>query len=426
MPVDRAFAVRGTGTVVTGTVWGGNVAPGAMVLIQPGERTARVRTVQSHGHEVAKAAAGQRAAIALAGVEVSDVPRGSWLSTDRGWATTTILRAVVALDDEAPRVSPREWVRFHFGTADTGARLVARGGPIGPGERRPARVVLQEPVLARAGDRFVIRRSSPPETIGGGVVIDPLPPRRRAPPWDAVSLEEGLGRILLEAGTTGVPRGVVAIRLGTDTWQAALANEVSGRLYSPEVLDEVAGGIVRSINEFHTVEPLSPGMPASGLAGALRLPVELVETQVTMLAAAGRIARSGALVSRPGWSPVLSEADLALKAALQEELVRAGPEPPDVSQLTAAHHRDPVPILRIMEREGTVVAVESERFYDVEAVQGLLGLMRREMEVGREYGPAELREILGLSRKFLIPFLEFCDRMQYTERRTTGRVLLPS
>jgi selenocysteine-specific elongation factor len=287
-------------------------------------------------------------------------------------------------------------------------------------------VVLQEPVLARAGDRFVIRRSSPPETIGGGVVIDPLPPRRRAPPWDAVSLEEGLGRILLEAGTTGVPRGVVAIRLGTDTWQAALANEVSGRLYSPEVLDEVAGGIVRSINEFHTVEPLSPGMPASGLAGALRLPVELVETQVTMLAAAGRIARSGALVSRPGWSPVLSEADLALKAALQEELVRAGPEPPDVSQLTAAHHRDPVPILRIMEREGTVVAVESERFYDVEAVQGLLGLMRREMEVGREYGPAELREILGLSRKFLIPFLEFCDRMQYTERRTTGRVLLPS
>jgi selenocysteine-specific elongation factor len=167
-------------------------------------------------------------------------------------------------------------------------------------------------------------------------------------------------------------------------------------------------------------------MPASGLAGALRLPVELVETQVTMLAAAGRIARSGALVSRPGWSPVLSEADLALKAALQEELVRAGPEPPDVSQLTAAHHRDPVPILRIMEREGTVVAVESERFYDVEAVQGLLGLMRREMEVGREYGPAELREILGLSRKFLIPFLEFCDRMQYTERRTTGRVLLPS
>jgi selenocysteine-specific elongation factor len=287
--------------------------------------------------------------------------------------------------------------------------------------------VLQEPVLARAGDRFVIRRSSPPETIGGGVVVDPLPPRRRAQPWDLPNgVEDGLARLLAEAGTRGLARGTARVRLGSDVWDPRLAKEVAGRLYSPEVLDEISRRIEQSVNDFHVRDSLSAGMLLSALPGALKLPVELVETQVTRLVSAGRLQRAAALLSRPGWNPILDGSDLELKAVLLNELVTAGAEPPDVSQLTATHHRDPVPILRIMEREGLVVPVEAERYYASQAVQHLVGLLREGMEEGREYGPAELREILGLSRKYLIPFLEFCDRMRYTERRTTGRVLLPT
>jgi selenocysteine-specific elongation factor len=427
MPVDRAFAVRGTGTVVTGTVWGGVLAPGASVVIQPGGETARVRGVQTHGAEVEEVVAGERAAVALAGIDVGQVPRGSWLVTDRAWPPTTVLRAVVALQEEAPTVRPREWVRFHLGTADVGARLVARGGPMEAGERRPVRIVLQEPVLARSGDRFVLRRTSPAETIGGGVIVDPLPPRRRAAPWDlARTTNDGLTRLLAEGGMAGVPVESVSIRLGSESWDSSLAVVVSGRLYSADMLDEVAVRIEKSVNDFHASDSLSTGTAVSALPGLLKLPVELVETQVTKLVTEGRLERSGAIVSRPGWRPVLSAGDQQLRSALLDALARAGQEPPDVPQLTATYHRDPIPILRIMEREGIVIAVESERYYATQSVQDLVARLREGMEPGREYGPAELREILGLSRKYLIPFLEFCDRKRYTERRTTGRVLLTS
>jgi selenocysteine-specific elongation factor len=181
MPVDRAFTVRGTGTVVTGTLWSGRLERDATVRLLPSGRTARVRGLQSHGAEMRTATAGHRTAIALAGVDVGDVGRGTTLVTDPVWAPTRLLRAEVALLPTAPQpVGPRTSVRFHLGTAEVAARLVAPGGSIAPGERRFVRVSLEEPVVARAGDRFVLRGLSDASTIGGGVILDPAPRRHGA------------------------------------------------------------------------------------------------------------------------------------------------------------------------------------------------------------------------------------------------------
>jgi selenocysteine-specific elongation factor len=111
-------------------------------------------------------------------------------------------------------------------------------------------------------------------------------------------------------------------------------------------------------------------------------------------------------------------------AGLRERLLGAGGEPPSVAELRAEQGgNDPVPFLRILEREGFVVQVEGDRYFATAAVQELVGRLRAEMEVGRVYSPGELRELLGITRKYLIPFLEYCDRQRVTERRMQGRVL---
>ena len=129
------------------------------------------------------------------------------------------------------------------------------------------------------------------------------------------------------------------------------------------------------------------------------------------------------LVRRTGWKPSLSNDQTDLKAALAGALRAAGAEPPSVGELSAAHGPTVVPIIRMLEREGAVVSVESDRYYDASALTALVDRLRNGMVAGREYTPGELRDVIGLSRKYLIPFLEYCDRRGITERRSTGRVL---
>ena len=434
MPVDRVFSVKGTGSVVTGTVWEGEVRPGDALVVQPGSKAVRVRGVQVHGGDVASATSGTRTALASAGVELSDVVRGAWLTGDADWATTTLLRADVSLLADANHaLRPREWVRLHLGTADVGARVVASGGAMQPGDRRPARLVLQEPVLARAGDRFVLRLASPPQTIGGGVVVDPLPPRRRPVPWEREPPYESLGRLLREAAGEGIPRSALVARSGLLAHEMDPLLErpemgvlVSGRWYHRPALVEASKAVLRLVAAQHEREPLGDGLPVASLAAQVRGTTELVDYAVSDLVASGRLERRGAYLAKAGWKPVVSSADETFRQQLLADLRTAGAEPPAVEALADRHDRDPVPMLRLLERDGLIVGVEPGRFYATESVENLVNRLRDGMTEGREYSPAELRDVLGLSRKYLIPFLEFCDRRRITERRATGRVRLPS
>ncbi|HEX7123705.1 MAG TPA: selenocysteine-specific translation elongation factor [Gemmatimonadaceae bacterium] len=434
LPVDRAFSVRGTGTVVTGTIWSGTLTPDETVIIQPGGREARVRGVQNHGRDVAMVGPATRAAIALAGVDVADIARGSWLVGDPHWMPTQAMRAhVVLLEDAARPLRPREWVRLHLGTTEVGARVVAPGGPVAPGERRTARVVLDAPLVARAGDRFVLRRASPLTTIGGGTVVDPLPPRRRARPWpaDAAAPEARLELILSESAATGVEASTLAIRLGLAP--AALRRllettsglvEVDRRLYSARELERRREAIEQAVDAYHARHPLDEGMPVSQLRSAMSGAPALTDAALARLVGDGRLVLRESLAARPGWQPRLTPEQLRLRDTLLAELRAAGAEPPDVASLTAMHHSDVIRLLRMLERAGLVVAVEPDRYFAVEAVQELVAALRGGMTKGREYSPSELRDVLGLSRKFLIPFLEYCDRQRITERRSSGRVLV--
>ena len=302
-----------------------------------------------------------------------------------------------------------------------------------PGDRRPARLVLQEPVLARAGDRFVLRLASPPQTIGGGVVVDPLPPRRRPVPWEREPPYESLGRLLREAAGEGIPRSALVARSGLLAHEMDPLLErpemgvlVSGRWYHRPALVEASKAVLRLVAAQHEREPLGDGLPVASLAAQVRGTTELVDYAVSDLVASGRLERRGAYLAKAGWKPVVSSADETFRQRLLADLRSAGAEPPDVEALADRHGRDPVPMLRLLERDGLIVGVEPGRFYATESVENLVNRLRDGMTEGREYSPAELRDVLGLSRKYLIPFLEFCDRRRITERRATGRVRLPS
>jgi selenocysteine-specific elongation factor len=430
MPIDRVFTVRGTGTVVTGTVWSGTLAAESSIVLHPAGRPVRVRGVQSHGRNVMSIGPATRAAVALAGVDVASVERGSWLVGDAHWTSSLVMRADVALLADADALRAREWVRLHLGTTEVAARVVAPGGPMAPGQRRGARVLVHEPIPARAGDRFVLRRASPVATIGGGIVVDPVPPGRRARPWprDEVAPADRLLRLAREAGRAGVALSTLPQRMGVRAGDVPGLIErtpslavVAGRVLEGSEIDRASGEVERLVDAHHAGHPLEAGIPVAALRGAAG---ELLDEVLSRLGREGRLVTHGAVVSRPGWHPTMSRAQSELRDRLLSDLRRAGTEPPTVMALAELHHSDVTPLLRILDREGLVLAVEGDRYYAAEAVRDLVRRLRDGMTKGREYSPAELRDILGVSRKYLIPFLEYCDRQRITERRGGGRVLL--
>ncbi|HEY8833290.1 MAG TPA: selenocysteine-specific translation elongation factor, partial [Gemmatimonadaceae bacterium] len=179
LPVDRAFSIKGTGTVVTGTVWSGELQQDANVRVLPGGKTVRVRRIEQHGTSADRAQAGGRAAIALAGIEVGDVPRGSVLVTDQSWQATSMFEAVVGIaSDFADRLSTRTELRVHAGASEVGARISFADGGSNADSHALARITTDAPIVLRGGDRFVIRLPAPLRTIGGGVVLDPYARRR--------------------------------------------------------------------------------------------------------------------------------------------------------------------------------------------------------------------------------------------------------
>jgi selenocysteine-specific elongation factor len=168
--------------------------------------------------------------------------------------------------------------------------------------------------------------------------------------------------------------------------------------------------------------PLDPGIPLAALRSALGVAGSVVDLALGRLAADRVVEVVGAAARQPGWTPTLGGAESAIAAAVEARLRSGAREPPSVAELAAAVGADPRPVLRFLERQGTVAAVEEDRYYLTSELAALVDIMRTGMLAGRVYTPAELRDLTGLSRKYLIPFLEYCDRHGVTTRQDSGRV----
>jgi selenocysteine-specific elongation factor len=453
LPVDRAFALPGAGTVVTGTLWSGTASEGDRLTVLPAGVEARVRSIEVHDRPATRAEPGRRTALALVGPSREQAARGAVVVSGEGWRASRALDVVLTMLPEArAKLRPRVRVRIHHGTAELLARVILppageAGAETGPDAGRVvARLLLESPVVARSGDRFVVRSYSPLTTIGGGVVVDPwadevalarpkgrgskpaklpdLPPseaglvdllvRRRGP--------RGLGKVDLE-----VAAGMGAARLAAAI-AAALAGglvEAEGWFVASEEVTALADRLDGVLGRFHAEHPLESGMPVqSWRASAGEAPRPLVDLAERHLASAGTVHRDTALVRRAGWTPHLGDGAQKLRAELLEELRLAGAEPPSVADLAALHPATDVSgLLRLMARGGLVVQVGKDRYYEA----GALAVERESLVLAlRELGsatPAILRDRLGRSRKWLIPLLEWCDAQGITVRRGGERVL---
>ncbi len=428
LPVDRAFSIKGTGTVATGTVWSGRLARDETVRILPGDRTARVRAIQGHGSQVDVAIPGTRMAIALAAVDVAEVPRGSTIVTDTSWRCTTLALAdVTLLPGYDVALRPRTWHRFHVGTTEVGVRIVARKNAANSGAIG-ARLVFDAPVPLRAGDRFVVRTSAPLNTIAGGVIVDPYA-AKRARPWPpGLTAEQRLAQLVDEAGTQGLDVGSLPVRLGRPPAEcrALLSGNAdlavaAGLVVSAGELSKLVSQLVAAVDAHHAAVPLDPGVPAQALRDRLHGSERVVEAALERALANGAVVSSGGSVSRPGWEPKPTNAQAAAVQTIVSLLGSAGFEPPSVEELSRVVGGDALALLRFLERSGRVTQTDSERYYDSTHLKSLLDKLHAALPHGTALGPSELRDALGISRKYLIPFLEYCDRVGYTNREASGR-----
>jgi selenocysteine-specific elongation factor len=436
LPIDRVFTVHGTGTVVTGTVWSGELAGEAVVRCLPQGAPLRVRGFQVHGRPVPAVRAGDRAALALA-TDRDALSRGMTLVTLPAWNASAMLTVRLRLLPEAPRPLRRSArVRLHLGTAEVMARaLPLEGSELPPGGEGWVQLRLEAPVTARAGDHFVLRSYSPVHTIGGGTVAEAAAPKRtRITPASAARF----GRML-----SGDPGDALAARLEESGWdgeaasplplrvplaatlvhalaESAAARRSGDRVWSPAVWADVESRVLTSLDEFHAREPLHPGLTREELRRALppALPVVLLERVTAELVADGRAALREGVLARPGFLPELDASATALQAALLEFIGPAGLEVPAVADYPPALAGAPAlwPLLRLLERDGTLVALAPGHFVLAGTLRTAVRDLKAQLEDRETLRPADFRSVLGLSRKHLLPLLEYLDRAGVTRR----------
>ncbi len=433
LPVDRAFSVAGVGTVVTGTGWSGSVAVGDAVRLLPGAHEGRVRSLESHGRPVERSEPGARIAVGIAGVDRADAGRGQVVVTpDVPWTATAVLDAEVGLLRSAPRpLAPRTRVRLHLGTAEVMARILPRGA-IAPGAAGLARLRLESPVVARGGDRFVLRSFSPVATIGGGRVLDPLPPARAAAwPDDLRSADPGRRLdALIQRRAFGIDLAAATILTGLpdEAVQAVWRDRpglcaMRSRLVPSRLVTEATESVLRALREFHRRQPAERGMPLETLRRTVGGPDWLVEAAIEAAAGAGRVVIEVGSARLAGFEPRVAGGEPAIDQLVR--LVReAGLAPPTVGELERATGRtDVAATLRLAAGRGLVEAVERDRYYAVESLRGFAGVLGEIGRTGLIHPPA-VRDRVGVSRKFLIPLLEWADSRGITVRSGDARRLV--
>ncbi|MFQ5351037.1 MAG: selenocysteine-specific translation elongation factor, partial [Thermoanaerobaculia bacterium] len=358
LPIDRAFHLKGLGVVVTGTLAGGSVGAGDELEIQPAGGRVRVRGIQVHGQSRPTAESGERTALQLGGATLDQLERGQQLVRPDAFSGTTTLAARFRLLADAPKtIRGSTPVRLHLYSAEVVGRLRPLDGPLEPGAESLVEVRLARPVVAVRGDRFVIRRPSPPATIGGGEILDPHWRRRRGPELiEARQRLQGEARDALllwatEAGEAGVSAAALAHRLGVEPGAvgprlAELAEE--GRLLrlpggrsdesrwlDPRVWERIARRARDELAGYFQRDRLARGMPkAEAVRRILPGPAaQLAAIYLERLAAEKILVVDGELVNLPGRSAELTGQESELSRRIQSAFEEGGLTPPAPAEL---------------------------------------------------------------------------------------------
>ncbi len=438
LPIDRAFTMPGFGTVVTGTLVDGSLAVGDEVEVQPGGLRGRIRGLQTHRRALDVASPGSRVAANLTGVERAALSRGMVLARPGTLAATgaVALRLDVLGAAGAPLAHGDE-VMVHAGTAETVAHVVVLDGDeIAPGASGWAELRLAAPIAAVAGDRVVVRRPSPSETVAGGAIVDAAPGRLRGR-----ALREALERRfaptpasrLLASLDEPRPAAEAAARAGLDGGErdAAVAELVArgdvvalaDALVARTSFDALLARAERAVAGTHRASPLRPGAPREEVRGATALTPRRFAAFVARAVAEGRLVDRGAALALPGHTPRLEPSQEAAWARAREALASDEAHPLTPERLASDYGLDREVLVALAER-GDLVRVGTDAVFLPGTVARFATAVVAELGSAPSITVARARDLVGSSRRHVLPLLQLLDDRGITRRRGDERILV--
>lgn len=451
MPIDRVFSLKGVGTVLTGTLWSGKITVGDRLEVLPGALECRVRGLQEHGEAKEEIPAGHRAAVNITGIEMENIKRGNIIQTPGFLKPSS--RADIYLDLLPTAKKPLrngERVRFYHGTAEYfGKVILLDREEIPPGEQGYAQCVPETPLVAAPNHRMIIRTYSPMYTIGGATVISTGAPKRKRFNDDDV-----LAVTLLHTGTAGEkleiylnesetgllpltnaaelvsmrPQEVEALSQGDGTLRGL---QVSGEKYvtSLQVLLWLEQILSKALQDYHKKYPLRPGMPKEELRSARFSLFRQGEWQGLLAAmeSMGALVVEGETVRLPGFAAGLGPKQ-QVKAQQIEARLLANPFQPLLWSLISRelfyfNPQEGEEIRRYLQKTGVIVEVSDDLFFHKDAISRARELIREYILEHGSITSGQARDLLGSSRKFVIPLLEYLDAQGFTVRKGNERFL---
>ena len=453
MAVDRSFTLAGLGAVATGTVASGVATVGDELVLQPEGRSVRVRGLHRHGRAVDRIGRGSRGAVNLVGVRHEEVSRGQVLAAPGYLQATRVLSVELRESSLAPRpLRRRGRYRVHLGTAEVAASLAMLEDRPGDGSPWLAQLLLAEPVAAVYGQPFVVREESPPATLGGGRVLQPVARRirrrdrasvgrldrlRSPDPVERVravlafqGLEPVDDRALCARAGVALPEvGPILERLAEagELVEVAVGPRRSIRLPA-ELVDDLEDRLLRALGRLHEARPRLSAIPRARLSAELPdLPGEtLAAALIDRLAARGAVVADARAAALAGFEPRLSQGERRLKSELADAIRAGGASPPDLAELTAmgGSRAAVVPdLLALLRDEHRVVEIASGLFLDADVEADLRSKVADRLADGSSLSMGDLRDLVGTTRKFAVPLGEHLDRVGLTRREGDVRLL---
>ena len=448
LPIDRVFTMEGFGTVTTGTLWGGRLREGDVVRILPGDQTSRVKSLEVHNEHVPEAIAGQRVAVNLHNVTKTAIERGMWLVLEPDLRPVQKIDARVHAVRELRRpIADRMRIRFYLGAAEVMGRIVLlEREELGAGEDGLAQIQLEEPTVVERGDRFVLRHYSPMFTIGGGLVIDVSETRRRRYRKEDLealrraeegTLEDRVAETVASERGSGLPEGELPQRLGQPPAELAAALETllqqgqvlrvgKSRLVSLREYEEAGRLLEAAILAHEREHPLRYGPSKSELKSRFRktLHADVAEAWIQSELAGERLFARGDLLRRSGESVPLTPAREQLRDRLVADLESCGFAGPTQKEFLERHtgSRDSAEMLQLLLAESQVVRLPGEILVHASFIEILRSRLLEYFTSNEDLSVASLKDLLGVSRKQGVPYLEFADSRQWTMRKQDVRV----
>ena len=427
LPVDRAFLLKGIGVVVTGTLWTGAIRTGDTLYTASGYRP-RVRGIQNHGRPEEKALAGARTALDLAGVEPGEIEAGDVLMSEP-MQESRVLDARIRLLNNAHTLKHGVRLRLHHGTRTTNARMILLDRKaLQPGEAAPARLKLDDPLVAPAGDRFVLRSMSPQTTVGGGTVLDPRPtprPTGVSPDLDWLNALEtrDVRRAVPLALARNPGRGMTARELAgvlsieQDEVEKVLKDlpeveEIGGRHALAVEVEAARTRLLEALKNRAAEHPESPELTIAQARTAAALSHDLADALINRLSEKElRTSDSGLRLPQAGEAPPELEAAAGKLLAV---LRAAGVEPPAT---------EPGPPAKLLVKRGRAVHLGQGLFAASEVAEGVLEQIKGVCRAEGDISLARFRDWMKTSRKYAQAWLEYSDAAGVTSRTGDVRVL---